>query len=196
MYFITQQPSDIPYPVLAHLGNRVQHALRAYTPAEQKAIRAAAQSFRTNPAFDTVEAITALGTGEALVSFLDEKGIPSVVERATILPPQSAMGAIDADRRRAEIRADDLYGKYEDAVDNRSAYEILTEEAEEEAKSAAEEEKKKAEAKEKKEKEKERERKRKSNPISKMTSSAVTSIGREVGRSIARGILGTFKKMF
>ncbi|MDY5940629.1 MAG: helicase HerA-like domain-containing protein [Eubacteriales bacterium] len=196
VYFITQQPSDIPDPVLAQLGNRVQHALRAYTPAEQKAIRAAAQSFRTNPAFDTVEAITALGTGEALVSFLDEKGIPSVVERATILPPQSAMGAIDADRRRAEIRADDLYGKYEDAVDNRSAYEILTEEAEEEAKSAAEEEKKKAEAKEKKEKEKERERKRKSNPISKMTSSAVTSIGREVGRSIARGILGTFKKMF
>lgn len=196
VYFITQQPSDIPDPVLAQLGNRVQHSLRAYTPSEQKAIRAAAQSFRTNPAFDTVEAITNLGTGEALVSFLDEKGIPTVVERATILPPQSAMGAIEDERRQAEIRADDLYGKYEEAVNNLSAYEILTEQAEEEEKSAAEEAKKKTEEKEKKEKEKEREKKRKNNPVTKMTSSAVTSIGREVGRSIARGLLGTIKKIF
>ncbi|MGN0989545.1 MAG: helicase HerA-like domain-containing protein, partial [Eubacteriales bacterium] len=110
VYFITQQPSDIPNSVLSQLGNRVQHALRAYTPAEQKAIRAAAQSFRVNPNFDTETAITELGTGEALVSFLDEKGRPTVVEKATILPPQSMMGAIDDDRRNAEIHADDMYG--------------------------------------------------------------------------------------
>lgn len=125
IYFITQQPSDIPAPILAQLGNRVQHALRAYTPAEQKAIRAAADSFRTNTKFDTKTILTELGTGEALVSFLDEKGRPSIVERATILPPQSSMGAIENDRRHAEIHADDLFGKYEIAVDNESAYEII-----------------------------------------------------------------------
>jgi DNA helicase HerA-like ATPase len=92
IYFVTQSPSDIPNEVLAQLSNRVQHALRAYTPAEQKAIRAAAKAFRVNPAFDTETALTELGVGEALVSFLDEKGIPTVVERAKILPPQSMMG--------------------------------------------------------------------------------------------------------
>ena len=220
VYFITQQPSDIPDSILAQLGNRVQHALRAYTPAEQKAIRAAAQSFRVNPAFDTQEVLTELGTGEALVSFLDEKGRPSVVERATILPPQSDMGAITDDRRKAEIHADDFFGKYEVAVDNVSAYEIICGEKEEEKKRAeeeaaklaeekkkAEEEKKKAEeekkkAKEEKEKAKEKEKKtssakkKTSSALSKVTNSAMTSIGREIGRSVGRGILGTLKKLF
>ena len=104
----------------------MQHALRAYTPAEHKAIRTAAATFRVNPKFKTEDVLVELGTGEALVSFLDAKGRPSIVERCTILPPQSMMGMIDDERRKSEIMADTLYGKYDDAVDNESAYEILT----------------------------------------------------------------------
>lgn len=194
VYFITQQPSDIPNAVLAQLGNRVQHALRAYTPLEQRAIKAAAQSFRTNPNFDTEKAITDLGTGEALISFLDEKGRPSVVERATILPPQSAMGTIDDERRKAEIQADNLYGKYEELVDNESAYELINAKNEEE-----EEEKRRQEEEKEKEKEKEKTKKtglKKNSAVGKMASSAMNSIGRELGRSVTRGILGTIKKWF
>lgn len=194
VYFITQQPSDIPNPVLAQLGNRVQHALRAYTPLEQKAVRAAAQSFRANPEFSTEEAITDLGTGEALISFLDAKGRPSVVERATVLPPQSAMGAIDEERRSAEIHADELYGKYEESVDSVSAYEIINEvkaiEAEEAAKKAEEEQKAKEKEKAEKEKAKADAKKKAS------TSKAVNRIGRQIGRTLTRGLLGTLKKWF
>lgn len=194
VYFITQQPSDIPNPVLAQLGNRVQHALRAYTPLEQKAVRAAAQSFRANPEFSTEEAITDLGTGEALISFLDAKGRPSVVERATVLPPQSAMGAIDEERRSAEIHADELYGKYEESVDNVSAYEIINEvkaiEAEEAAKKAEEEQKAKEKEKAEKEKVKADAKKKAA------TSKAVNKIGRQIGRTLTRGLLGTLKKWF
>lgn len=194
VYFITQQPSDIPNPVLAQLGNRVQHALRAYTPLEQKAVKAAAQSFRANPEFSTEEAITDLGTGEALISFLDAKGRPSVVERATVLPPQSAMGAIDEERRSAEIHADELYGKYEESVDNVSAYEIINEvkaiEAEEAAKKAEEEQKAKEKEKAEKEKAKADAKKKAS------TSKAVNKIGRQIGRTLTRGLLGTLKKWF
>ncbi len=201
VYFITQQPSDIPNSVLAQLGNRVQHALRAYTPLEQRAIKAAAQSFRANPNFDTEQAITDLGTGEALISFLDEKGRPSVVERATILPPQSAMGTIDDDRRKAEIKADDMYGKYENYVDGESAYELITaqNEAAEEEKRKAEEEKRKEEEKKAKEKEKEKKKtatKKKTSYVGKMANSTVNTIGRELGKSVTRGILGTIKKWF
>ncbi len=196
VYFITQQPSDIPNPVLAQLGNRVQHALRAYTPLEQRAIRAAAQSFRANPDFNTEEAITDLGTGEALISFLDEKGRPSVVERATVLPPQSAMGAIDDERRKAEIMADDMYGVYEDAVDNESAYELITaaREEEEEEKAAAEEEAAKKKEEEKAAKEKEKASKKKKSAAEKAAQSAMNSIGRQLGNSLTRGLLGTLKK--
>lgn len=210
VYFITQQPSDIPNDVLSQLGNRVQHALRAYTPAEQKAIRAAAQSFRANPNFNTEEAITDLGTGEALISFLDEKGRPSVVERATILPPQSMMGAIDDERRQAEIEADDLYGKYEEAVDNESAYEIIQEskkKAQEEEEERLEEERKE---KEKADKEKAKSKTAKTTKTTKTTKSksktktalskaantTVTTIGREVGKAASRGLLGVLKKLF
>ena len=199
IYFITQQPSDIPDPILAQLGNRVQHALRAYTPAEQKAIRAAAQSFRVNPKFDTEQAITALGTGEALVSFLDEKGRPTVVERATILPPQSSMGAIDDARRRAEIHADDMFGKYETAVDNESAYEIINAEKKEEAEKAEEAASKLEKEKAANEREKETAKKKtttKKSTLSKVTDSAMSSIGREIGRQIGRGLFGTIKKLF
>ncbi len=114
VYFITQSPADIPMTILGQLGNRIQHALRAYTPLDQKAVKVAAQTFRTNPSFDTEEAITTLKTGEALVSFLDEHGAPGVVERATILPPQSHMGAISQDVRNLIISASPLRSKYED----------------------------------------------------------------------------------
>lgn len=203
VYFITQQPSDIPNSVLSQLSHKVQHALRAYTPLEQKAIKAAAQSFRANPAFDTETAITELATGEALMSFLNEKGIPTVVERAMVLPPQSMMGAIDADRRKAEIRADDLYGKYDTLIDNVSAYEILSEktaaEAEEKEKAAEQAAAEKEEAKRKKEEEKqqkEAERKRKNSFGGKVVNSAVNTVGREIGKSLTRGLLGTLKKWF
>ena len=208
VYFISQQPSDLPDPVLAQLGNRVQHALRAYTPAEQKAVRTAAATFRPNPNFSTEEAITDLGTGEALVSFLDEKGRPSIVERCTILPPQSMMGVVDDERRKAEILADGLYGKYDEAVDSESAYEILTAKNKQEAEAKAEAaqaeleakerekaEKEAAKQKEKAEKEKAKSRKKTSSALGKVASSAATSIGRQVGNSLFRGLLGTLKKI-
>ena len=126
VYFISQSPSDIPNDVLAQLSNRVQHALRAYTPAEQKSVRAAAKAFRVNPAFNTEDAIMELGVGEALVSFLDADGIPSIVERAFILPPQSLMGAADPDDVKKLILTDEFDPKYRDSVDRESAFEILT----------------------------------------------------------------------
>ena len=125
VYFITQSPADIPMTILGQLGNRIQHALRAYTPLDQKAVKVAAQTFRTNPAFDTEEAITLLKTGEALVSFLDEDGAPGVVDRATILPPQSYMSAIDAELRKTFIETSPFYGVYDEQVDRTSAYEML-----------------------------------------------------------------------
>lgn len=125
VYFITQNPCDIPMSILGQLGNRIQHALRAYTPLDQKAVRTAAQTFRTNPKFDTEEVITQLKTGEALVSFLDEDGAPGVVERATILPPQSSMNAISDEVRQEEIRTSYFAGVYDEAVDRESAYEQL-----------------------------------------------------------------------
>ena len=125
VYFITQSPSDIPDTVLSQLGNRVQHALHAYTPKEQKAVKTAAETFRPNPEFDTTEVISTLGTGEALVSVLEEKGAPSIVQQVDILPPQSYIGAIE-DNYRAELMSiSSLRGKYRDAVDRESAYEML-----------------------------------------------------------------------
>lgn len=113
VYFITQNPTDVPMTVLGQLGNRVQHALRAYTPLDQKAVKVAAQTFRVNPDFDTEEAITQLRTGEALISFLDENGAPGIVKRATILPPQSHMGAISPEQREQVIQNSPFYGVYE-----------------------------------------------------------------------------------
>lgn len=125
VYFISQSPSDIPDEVLAQLSNRIQHALRAYTPAEQKAVRAAAKAFRENPAFDAEQVLMELGVGEALVSFLDEDGIPGIVQRAKILPPQSLMGPADESRVEKLILADEFDLKYRESVDRESAYEIL-----------------------------------------------------------------------
>jgi hypothetical protein len=125
VYFVTQNPADIPMAILSQLGNRVQHALRAFTPLDQKAVKAAAQTFRANPAFDTEKAITELKTGEALVSFLDAQGAPGVVARTTILPPQASFGAIDTALRKTFIETSPFYGKYEEAIDRESAYEML-----------------------------------------------------------------------
>lgn len=125
VFFITQSPADVPMSVLGQLGNRVQHALRAFTPLDQKAVKVAAQTFRTNPAFSTEEAITQLKTGEALVSFLDESGAPGIVTRATILPPQSYMGAISESLRKTFIETSPFAGVYEQEIDRDSAYEYL-----------------------------------------------------------------------
>ena len=125
VYFITQSPSDLPATVLAQLSNRVQHALRAYTPQELKAVRAAAQSFRPNPAFRTEDVITDLGVGEALVSCLDEDGKPQMVQRAKIICPQSSMSAIDEQTRQGVITSSSIYGKYDRLIDRQSAYEDL-----------------------------------------------------------------------
>lgn len=133
IYFITQSPTDIPENILGQLGNRVQHALRAYTPKDQKAVKTAADTFRANPDFKTDEAIMNLETGEALVSFLDEKGAPSVVERAKILFPLSQIGAISDEQRAVIIRQCRIFGKYDTMVDRESAYEMLSKEAEQEA---------------------------------------------------------------
>lgn len=125
IYFISQSPSDIPDDVLAQLSNRVQHGLRAYTPAEQKAVKAAADAFRANPAFNSEDALMEIGTGEALVSFLDESGTPVVVEKAKILPPQSLMGPADSEKVKTTILSSEFDLKYRETVDRESAYEII-----------------------------------------------------------------------
>ena len=201
VWFITQNPMDIPESVLGQIGSRVQHALRAYTPNDQKYIRSAAKSFRANPAFDTEEAIQALATGEALVSVLDEEGIPSMVEKANILPPRSSMKACDAITLQATVLACPLREKYLNEVDEESAFEVLTEEAEEkaEAERLAQEEKekeaaRKAEEKQKEKEAKEREKRIKNNPIVKIARSSIHSVGRDIGKKMIRGMLGTFLK--
>ncbi len=133
IYFITQSPTDIPSDILGQLGNRVQHALRAYSPKDQKAVKVAADTFRANPNFNTYDTLLELGTGEALVSFLDEKGTPAIVERAKILFPLSQIGAITEDQRAELIKRSRLYGRYDHPIDRESAYEIIvaaTQEAE------------------------------------------------------------------
>lgn len=125
VYFVTQSPLDIPDSVLGQLGNRVQHALRAFTPRDQKAVRSAAETMRSNPSFDAVKAITELGVGEALVSFLDEEGRPEMVERASVIAPSSRLGPLSAEERDRIIRDSPLFGHYEQVVDRESAYELL-----------------------------------------------------------------------
>ena len=125
VYFVTQNPLDVPQTVLAQLGNRAQHALRAFTPRDQKAVRAAAETFRQNPAFDTAKVITELAVGEALVSTLEERGTPSIVERALVAPPTARVGPVTEAERKQVIQASPLRGKYEETLDSESAYEML-----------------------------------------------------------------------
>jgi DNA double-strand break repair helicase HerA and related ATPase len=194
VYFVTQNPIDIPNSVLAQLGNRLQHALRAYTPREQKAVKTAAETFRPNPAFDTEKTITELGVGEALVSVLDLKGVPTMVERTLIRPPQSRLGPIVEEERRSLIKASPVYGLYDEAVDRDSAYELLANKAE-----AAAERRENSRA-ERKAQDVPRERPR-SAPVrtrdtatERFVKNMAGSVGREVGnmivRQVFRGILG------
>lgn len=202
VYFVTQSPTDIPDSILGQLGNRVQHALRAYTPRDQKAVRVAAETFRANPGFDTATAITELATGEALVSFLDEKGAPTVVERAKILFPLSSIGAISEGQRLDINRsAPQNILNYDGFFDRESAYEVLTaqyEEAEKAAQKAAEEEEK-ALARAQKDKEKEKAVKKKSSGIKRtifgtMIAAAATSFARSIATNAAKSIIGTSTK--
>ena len=185
IYFITQSPTDIPENILGQLGNRVQHALRAYTPKDQKAVKTAADTFRANPDFKTDEAIMNLETGEALVSFLDEKGAPSVVERAKVLFPLSQIGAVTEGQRNDIIRQSRIYGKYDTPVDRESAFEVLMAEAEqqlqaaEEEKTAAEEEKAAAKA--------EKGGKKKAGMMSKVLKAIMTAV-----TSTVAALLGTW----
>ena len=209
VYFVTQSPDDIPEAIAGQLGNRILHGLRAYTPKEQKAVKAAAQTFRANPNFNTEAAILELGTGEALVSLLDEKGAPCIVERAKILFPLSQIGAITDDQRQKLIRNSRLYGVYDKSFDRESAYEVLVDqqkqekkrlqkEAEEEAKRKAKEAKEKEKAKATKTTSRKTTTKKKSagqKAIEKTLNTTATTIGRNLGNQIVRSILGgIFKK--
>lgn len=203
VFFITQNPIDIPDKILGQLGNRVQHALRAYTPRDERAVKSAADTFRQNPNFDVKDVITELKTGEALVSFLDEEGRPSIVEKATIVPPKSFIGTITEEKRNYLINSSPMFSKYNQQVDRESAYELLQTKLEAKLEAERELEEQKLLEKEQKLQEKQRlaeekakEKARKNNPINKVAKSTMTNITGTIGRSIARGLLGSIKKMF
>lgn len=207
VFFVTQNPSDIPNPVLAQLGNKIQHALHAYTPAEQRGIKAASDSFRVNPAFNTAEVLQNLGIGEALVSVLDEGGIPTMVQQVKILPPQSQMGAIDDFTREAMAAKSPLHAGYVEMVDRDSAYEFLERmrlNAEEAAQREIEERERlkqealEAKAREKEElaaqKAKEREERKMKTTINTVVGSATGTVGRQIGKTLGGAVGGSFGK--
>lgn len=200
IYFISQSPSDIPDEILAQLGNKIQHSLRAYTPAELKAVKAAAASYRANPEFDTFKVISELAIGEALVSFMEADGSPAVVSRAFILPPQSKAGAIAVSTRKAIIEADSLNKKYAESFDRDSAYEFL-----QRLKNGQENERalqqqtllqnklnEKEEALRKKQEEKDK--KRMTRNIAGVGTAAAGTVGRELGKGLGSSVGGTFGK--
>lgn len=196
IFFITQNPLDLPESILAQLGNRVQHALRAYTPKEIKAVKTAAETFRQNPDIDTAEAITSLEVGEALISFLNDQAQPMVVERGYIIPPKSSFGVLSAMEIQGIINQSPLYAKYTEVVDRESAYEMLATKVEQEMAQKVTEEQKKAEEKAAKEAEK-KERQRARQPKSdfeKARDTFVNSAIRTVGRELVRGLLGSLRK--
>ncbi|MBP3731354.1 MAG: DUF853 family protein [Mailhella sp.] len=216
IYFVTQNPADVPDSVLSQLGNRIQHALRAYTPRDQKAVRVAAQTFRTNPAISTEQAITELRTGEALVSFLDRKGAPSMVERALILPPEGGIGPILEEQRKKIIAESPLGKTYDEPIDRESAYELLaerTEQLQREASLAAWDKQRvklesterkaqqaaqrQARAEEREARQREKEAQKSDifgnllNSVTKQATRTITNnVGRQIGNSLVRGILG------
>jgi DNA helicase HerA-like ATPase len=196
VYFVTQNPADIPEKVLAQLGNRVQHALRAYTPQEQKGVKAAASSFRENPNLSTEKVITELGVGEVLISTLDEKGVPTMVDRAFVVPPVGHIGPITPEQRQQLISNSLVAGVYEKVVDRESAFELLASKAEAKAAEQAAAEQAKADSKAQKEAEKaERAAARAPDSFTEsitksVVRSASSSIGRSIGTQIVRGVLG------
>ena len=210
VWFITQNPSDLPDSVLGQIGNRVQHALRAYTPKDQKALRAAAQSFRANKNFDTEEALQALGVGQALISVLDEDGVPSVVEQAGVLPPRSSMKAASAEDIAAAVKNSPMAERYNNSEDRRSAYEMLEEVRAEEQAQAEKEALEAEKEKQRLQKEKERAAKSRSTSsrststrkrqstlektVNKTISTAANTVGRELGKQLIRGLFGNLKR--
>lgn len=211
VWFITQNPADVPDSVLGQIGNRVQHALRAYTPNDQKGLRSAAKSFRVNPAFDTEEVLQALGTGEALVSVLDEKGVPTVVQRANILPPRSSMNAADGGAVAEAVRSSPLGAKYAQSVDRQSAYEILQAQRQQEEALALQEEREAAWQEQETARQAQRQaaldallggprrpatrrRSTRKTPLEKAIDTTATSFGRELGKELFRGIFGTRRR--
>ncbi|MDO5059180.1 MAG: DUF853 family protein [Neisseria sp.] len=208
VYFVTQNPLDLPDSILGQLGNRVQHALRAFTPRDQKAVKAAAETFRSNPELKVADAIIELGVGEALVSFLDEKGMPGIVERAFVLPPSSQLAPLSAEERDSRFRSDILYRHYKDAVDNFSAFEALQQVAEQEAQAAAEAEQQKAAAKAKPEEKAQPGlvdgflgglfggRKKANQGVGYDVADAIgNQINKQVTRAISRSVMGVIKNM-
>jgi len=187
VYFVTQNPRDIPEEVLAQLGNRIQHALRAYTPSERKAVSAAAASFRPNPRFDSAEAITQMGVGEALVSILGPKGVPSVVERTLIRPPASRLGPLTAAERQAVLAQSPLGARYDLAIDRDSAFEVLKHRAAEAARAEAPlpPSSRPSSAR----------TSRRQSPTEALINSLARSIGTQIGRALLRGVLGTVRKL-
>ncbi|MEM9677810.1 MAG: helicase HerA-like C-terminal domain-containing protein [Pseudomonadota bacterium] len=199
VYFVTQNPLDVPDGVLAQLGNRVQHALRAYTPREQKAVKTAADTFRPNPAFDAVDTITNLGVGEALVSTLARKGVPSIVQRTLIRPPQSRLGPITDRERKEVIGVSPVAGQYDKDIDRESAFEILSKRAEEKAKAEEKERAREEEEKKRLKGSRARGRKRRSSrqTVGEAAIKSVTrTIASSLGRALVRGILGSLKRGF
>ena len=211
VYFITQSPKDIPDEILGQLGNKIQHALRAYTPADEKAVKAAAQSFRANPEFDTYEVLTSLGTGEAIISVLDADGIPGVVKKCKILPPQSMMGPISDEEKKQEILRNNLYLRYKDEIDRDSAYEFMErmkkedaaakqeqaaaaaaeKEAQKQAAAAAKQEAAALKAAEKQAAAAEREAAKRKKSVA---NAAANTIGRELGKTLGQTVGGSFGK--
>ncbi|TVP88045.1 MAG: DUF853 family protein [Thioalkalivibrio sp.] len=193
IYFITQSPSDVPDAVLGQLGNRIQHALRAFTPRDQRAVRVAAQTFRPNPALDTEQVITELGVGEALVSVLDDRGSPTPVERTLIRPPSSRMGPLNAEERQERLRTSVLAGVYDEPLDRESAYEILKQQAEaaldeEQTATVRRQQKPPARAPAKPR------GGRGDTVITATVKSTARSIGTQIGREVMRGLLGSLSR--
>ncbi len=182
VYFVTQNPLDVPSKVLAQLGNRVQHALRAFTPSDQKAVRAAAETFRPNPKLDTERVITELGIGEALVSFLEENGTPAIVERALVMPPRSQVGPITADERAQMMRGSVLAGHYEKVIDRDSAYEMLKAKGEQ---ALAQQERPGSTTSARRAPQSQA-----GQVLDAFVKSAVRAVGSQMGRQIIRGVLG------
>ena len=193
VYFVTQNPTDIPDSVLTQLGNRIQHALRAFTPKELEKLRMSAKTFRANPNFKTEEANMELGTGEALVSFLDEKGTPNIVERAKILFPLSQIGAITEGQRDQIVKSSRIFGKYDTMVDRESAFEVLLAESEEEAQAQEAAEQEKQIAKEQEETSKKEEKKSggwKKSFLGKILMAVITSVTAALGTHVANTVTG------
>lgn len=189
IYFVTQNPIDIPESVLGQLGNRVQHALRSYTPKDQKAIKSAAQTFRQNESFDTAQVIGELKTGEALISFLNDEGQPNVVERAFIRPPESKIGVIDESVKKDLIENASLNETYKETFDRESAYEMLQNKIEKQP-----EEEPKTKKSQSTKKETTSKKKEKPSQFQKETSKFLSTVGRQIGREIVRNIFGTKRR--